>query len=299
MPGNRGACAWLGYPPDARLLILSTDDFGLCHAHNEGTLRAIEDGLATSCSLMMPAPWSGHAIHLLKENPRIPFGVHLTLVSEYVNYRWKPLTPFDRVPSLLDESGYFPLDNRYAELLMHADPAEVEREYRAQIEAVLATGLQPTHLDSHYGTHELRESLFDMTVGLAIEYGMALRVGRKDGVEKLRARGLPAIDHRVTDCGRIDPGRKVSILTKALRALPSGLSEWAMHPAIVTGELEAIMSSPLVEGVSATPEGRRSSLEFMTSERVAAIAEEEGIEFLSYAPLQRLWAAHGRGGVDA
>jgi hypothetical protein len=295
MSGSQGVCELLGYPPDARLLIVNADDFGMCHGQNEGTMRANKGGLATSCSLMVPAPWCGHAVHLLKENPQIPFGLHLTLVSEYVHYRWKPVAPSNTVPSLLDESGHFPTDDRFAQHLMHADLGDVEREFRAQIEAALAAGLKPTHLDSHYHTHELREDFFEMTVELAIEYGVALRVGHRSRAESLLARGLPAPDQGVLDCGRYPPGELGSVLAKALRELPCGLSEWGLHPGVVTDELKAVMAHPLVDGVTGTPEGRRATLNFVTSEEARAIVSEEGIELLSYEPLQRLWAAHRRG----
>jgi len=289
MSGSVGANKILGYPIDARLLIVNADDFGLCHAQNIGTIRSIKEGLVSSCSLMVPVPWSLHAIHLLKENPEIPFGVHLTAVSEYTHYRWRPLIASERVPSLVDESGYFPLDSCLTELLLKADLGELEREFRAQIEAVLSAGLRPTHLDSHYHAHELREDFFDMTVELAIEYGLALRVGTKTFIEKLQGLGYPTNDHPILDSGKIKPEDKASVLAKRLRDLPSGLSEWAIHPGITTAELEAVMAEPNVEGVSGTPEGRQSDFDFITSSEAVAIVEEEGIEILSYKSLQKFW----------
>ena len=83
----------LGYPQDARLLIVNADDFGMCHTQNVGTFRAMREGLVRSCSLMAPAPWGLHGTQLLRENPDVPFGVHLTLVSEFRTYRWGPLLP--------------------------------------------------------------------------------------------------------------------------------------------------------------------------------------------------------------
>ena len=82
-------------------------------------------------------------MQLLTEHPEISFGVHLTLISDFSNYRWGPLTSKHNVPSLLDESGYFYGGDRIPELLARAELGEVEREFRAQIEAVLTTQLTP------------------------------------------------------------------------------------------------------------------------------------------------------------
>ena len=97
----------LGYPADARVLIMNADDFGMCHSINEATIQSVTEGLAGSCTLMGPCPWGLHGLHLLKENPDIRFGVHLTAVSEAPYYRWGAMAPKHEVPSLLDESGYF------------------------------------------------------------------------------------------------------------------------------------------------------------------------------------------------
>ena len=79
----------LGYPADARLLIINADDFGMCHAQNAGTIRSIREGLVDSCSLMTPTPWCLHAVHYLQENPQIPVGVHLALQGGKIDYEGK------------------------------------------------------------------------------------------------------------------------------------------------------------------------------------------------------------------
>src|SRR5262249_40183785 len=139
----------LGYPDDARLLIINADDFGRAHACNAGTLRALMEGVVLSTTVMAPCPWALHAMQLLADHPEISFGVHLTLVSEPSLYRWGPLTSRDQVPSLVDEAGFFYSEERIPELLTQATLAELEVEFRAQIEAVLAAKPTPTHLDWH------------------------------------------------------------------------------------------------------------------------------------------------------
>jgi hypothetical protein len=64
----------LGFAPDARVLILNCDDLGMYEAVNVGIFDAIENGVATSCSLMAPCPGAADAIMLLRERPHVPFG---------------------------------------------------------------------------------------------------------------------------------------------------------------------------------------------------------------------------------
>lgn len=97
----------LGYPVDARLLIINADDFGMCNSVNTAILGTLKGGLVCSTTLMVPCPWALHAMHFLADQPEIPFGVHLTVISEWVDYRWRPVTPREKVPSLIDKAGYF------------------------------------------------------------------------------------------------------------------------------------------------------------------------------------------------
>ena len=270
----------LAYPADARFLFVHADDFGMCHAVNEAIIRSIEEGIVGSCSVMIPCPWALHALAWLQETPDTPFGVHLTSVSEQPAYRWGPTTCRTEVSSLVDEAGYFYPESRIDEFLDQVDVAELEREYRAQIEHVLGFGLHPTHLDSHCGIHIAREEIFEMTLGLARQYGLPLRAYYRPYIEKLRRRGYPANDHELMDSYDLDTVDKAALYARMLRALPIGLSEWAVHPGIGDAELRAAMPSWRV---------RQSDLDFVVSQEARAMLEEEGIILVDYRALQALW----------
>src|SRR5262249_48996705 len=107
----------LGYPPDARLLIINADDFGMCHATNTAIFRTLTEGVVASTTLMVPCAWASHAMCLLAENPTISFGVHLTAIGDGADYRWRPLTGRDKAPSLVDETGHFYSSDRIPEFL--------------------------------------------------------------------------------------------------------------------------------------------------------------------------------------
>jgi predicted glycoside hydrolase/deacetylase ChbG (UPF0249 family) len=271
----------LGYPADARLLFVHADDFGMCHAINEAIVRSLEEGIVGSCSVMIPCPWALHALAWLQEAPDVPFGVHLTSVSEQPAYRWGPMTCRTEVPSLVDEAGYFYSESRIEEFLEQVDVAELEREYRAQIEHVLEVGLRPTHLDSHCGIHIRREEIFEMTLGLAREYGLPIRAYyRPTFIEERRRRGFPTNDDDLMDSYDLDTVDKAARYGGMLRALPAGLSEWAVHPGIGNAELRAAVPSWRV---------RQSDFDFVISREARAILQEEGIILLDYRAVQALW----------
>jgi chitin disaccharide deacetylase len=275
------ANALLGYPDDARLLIVNADDFGMCHANNEATLRAFKDGIVTSTTLMTPCPWAPHAMQLLREHHEMPFGVHLTLISEHLGYRWGPLAPKDRVPSLLDEGGYFYTNDRRSELLAQAKLDEIEQEFRTQIRTVLNARLTPTHLDFHCLGDGGREDIFDLTLELAKEFGLALRVSDRSSAERCRAEGLPVSDHGVLDSYGLGWDDKSAKYVALLRALPTGLNEWAIHPSL--GDAEAQAMEPTSWRV------RKADFDFLISREARDIVNEQGITLLDFRALQRIW----------
>ncbi len=227
----------LGYPADAKLVILSCDDLGSCHAANVGVYEAIRHGVATCTSLMVPAPWARHAASLYQ--PSDDIGVHLTLNAEHEHYRWGPIT---HAPSLLSGEAGFPRD--VDDLWEHADPDEVYRELRAQVERALVWGIDVTHLAPHLTAITLRPEFFDCYLDLAVEFRLPMRVPSTITEEqagfpfrKLAAEaGVLFPDHFDHDW-RAGSRERV---TRALHALPAGVTELHVQPAIDTPEVHAL-----------------------------------------------------------
>jgi predicted glycoside hydrolase/deacetylase ChbG (UPF0249 family) len=158
----------LGYPPDSKLLIIHADDLAVAHSEDAASFDALDKQAVTSASIMIPCPWLNEVAAYVKEHPDADLGLHLTLTSEWKTYRWGPVESKDKVPSLLDPTGYLWPDTPAAMHNLKAD--EAEREVRAQIERAIALGIHPTHLDSHMGVLFSRPDLFAVYVKLAREY---------------------------------------------------------------------------------------------------------------------------------
>ena len=89
-----------------RYLIIHTDDAGMSHSVNQRDDQ--RDG-EWNCLLGEhhgPLPWLPEFAAYARQNPDKDYGIHLTVNSEFKNYRWRPVSPQDKVPSLLDEDGY-------------------------------------------------------------------------------------------------------------------------------------------------------------------------------------------------
>ncbi len=278
---KRQANRLLGYPPNARLLIINADDFGMCHAVNEAIIGTLKKGIVRCTTLMVPCPWALHAMHFLVDHPEIPFGVHLTVISDWVDYRWGPVTPREKVPSLINQAGYFYDFAHMPEFLAQVSLEQLEMEFRRQVEIVLAAGLKPTHLDWHSLRIGDRMDILELMLRLAKEYGLALRVAGRSWIEKVQGQGLPTNDYDFLDSYLLDPATKAARYAELLHELPAGLSEWAVHPGLDDSELLAV-----------EPDGnhiRQTDFDFLTSQQVEDILKEEGIILLDYRVLQDVW----------
>jgi len=137
----------LGYPANARLLMLHADDFGVAHSQNRATMEALEHRWVTSASIMVPCPWFPEVAAWAKQHPEADLGIHLTLNAEWRPYRWRGASPQPKDSGLLDPDGFLPLTSQ--EVVQRAKPKEVETEARAQVDQALAAGIHLTHVDTH------------------------------------------------------------------------------------------------------------------------------------------------------
>jgi predicted glycoside hydrolase/deacetylase ChbG (UPF0249 family) len=229
----------LGFRADAKVVILNCDDLGASHACNAGIYESLRTGLATSATIMVPAPWSREAASRYRGED---VGVHLTLNAEHDRYRWGPIT---RAPSLLDGDGGFP--RTLDDLWDHADLDESRRELRAQIERAILWGFDVSHLDSHLGSLQLRPEFFDIYLDLALEFRLPVRLS---GAETERGVGFPfrklaaeegvVFPDHFADAGGVGSRR---VIEQALHELRPGVTELQLHPALDTPEQRAFDDS--------------------------------------------------------
>ena len=225
----------LGAAPDARILIINAADLGFCHSATTGVYDALRNGLATSASLVVPAPWAREAASRFRGDD---VGVRLTLNAEHDLYRWGPIT---QAPSLLDGDGGFP--RTVTDVWDHADLDEVRRECRAQVERAVLWGFDISHLDAHMDALLLRPEFFDIYLELAVDFGLPLRL--PDGsvepnvgfpIRQLAAEeGVLFADRALTVPAH--DGREV--LLGILGDLAPGVTEVTLHPAVDSAELRA------------------------------------------------------------
>lgn len=266
----------LGFPPDARILIVHADQLGFCHAANVGVYDAIRHGLATSASLMVPCPWARGAAAAYRGDD---VGVRLTVIAEHDRYRWGPIT---HVPSLLDGDGGFP--RTVADLWDHADVEEVRREWRAQVERAIVWGFDVSHLDVHLPTVLLRPEFFDVYLELALEFQLPLRLpGAGDEAPAgFPFRSLAAAEGVVFPddllphiAAETDPD-----LLDHLSDLPPGVTEIRLRPAMDSPELRAMVADS-EHRVHDYHLLRRGSL-------LADVIEGQGLSCIGYRQLRQL-----------
>ena len=281
---DRRSSELLGFAPDARVLIVNCDDFGMHDAINAAVVDSIENGIASSASLMLPCPAAASAMRLLRERPHIPFGIHLALIRDSREDCWGPIAAKADVPSLLDPGTgelYVDTPAQRTALLAEARLTDIERELRAQIDAVVDAGLAPTHLDWHCLADGGRADILDLAMVLAEEYGLAARVWLDEGRRKARDQGKPVVDNAFLDSYAIGLDGRAETCARMLRELPRGLTEWAVHPAHGDEPRQTI-----------EPSGwqiRRSDHAFLTSAQAREILEQESITLIDYRPLQVAW----------
>ena len=277
----------LGYPRDAKLLIVHADDLGMAHSVNAATMKAFETGLVTSGSIMVPCPWLSEIAAYARANPQADLGLHLTLTSEWTSLRWKPVTSSDRVKSLLDKDGYFHLTE--TEAASNADPKEVELEITAQIERARALGIQPTHLDSHMGTLYQNKALFEVFLRVARNQKLPVRVAKTwfsqtDFLPETLTPNDVYIDRILDINPSVAPNDWGKFYSDAISKLEPGVTEVVIHLAYDDAEMRAATVDHPNWGAA----WRQRDLEYFTSDAFRKVVQENHIKLITWRELGKL-----------
>jgi predicted glycoside hydrolase/deacetylase ChbG (UPF0249 family) len=277
----------LGYPANAKLVIVHADDLGMAHSINEATIKAFATGLVNSGSIMIPCSWVPEITAYAKANPQADLGLHLTLTSEWRDYRWRPLLTSGNVSSLLDQNGYLHLTEQQA--AANIKVAEVEIEIRAQVERARKLGIQPTHLDSHMGTLYQSKELFEALLRVARENKLPVRVSkgmhaRLPFLSQLLTPEDIVLDNIVTIDQSVKSEDWAKYYMEALVNLPPGVTEFVIHLAYDDNEMKGIA----VDHPNWGSAWRQRDYDFFTSAAFRKMLQDNQIKLVTWRDLRKV-----------
>jgi predicted glycoside hydrolase/deacetylase ChbG (UPF0249 family) len=276
----------LGHPRDAKLLIIHADDLAVAHSEDAASFAALDQHAASSASIMVPCPWLTEVAAYAKAHPDADLGLHLTLTSEWATDRWGPVTPSDRVPSLLDPSGY--LWPETAPATQHIKADESERELGAQIERAIAMGIHPTHLDSHMGVLFARPDLIAVYIKLAHEYKLPfLATLGPNAPPDLRSQfsEKDAILDSVLIAGpNIAASNWKNFYLDAIRNLKPGVTELIVHLGYDDAELQAVTVNHPDYGAA----WRQRDFDVITSLEFKKALEDNHVTLIRWSDIKKL-----------
>lgn len=273
----------LGYPRDTKLLIIHADDLGLSHAEDSASILAMERGSVSSGSIMVPCPWFAEMLSYAEAHPRADLGLHLTLTSEWRDYKWAPVAGSSQVPSLVNRLGYF--YSSTDSLYQYAKPQEVEIEIRAQIEKALKAGLHPTHLDAHMACLFASPDMLKILVKMGRAYHLPVLLNgpafkqlfNLDISDYTDQREVP-VDQLFMAYPADFAGGMENYYRRVFQSLRPGLSCILLHAAFNGPEMQAITVAHPDYGAA----WRQADFDFFHSSQCQDLLRNEGIRVITW-----------------
>ncbi|MGD8779761.1 MAG: ChbG/HpnK family deacetylase [Ignavibacteria bacterium] len=250
--------------------LIRCDDIGMCHTVNMATEKLIETGIPFSTSVMFVCPWYKEAVEILKANPQISVGIHLTLNSEWKNYKWEPVAGKTKIPSLVDSYGYFyESEEDFANCGYKLD--EVETELRAQIERAINTGLHIAYVDPHMNMAVSTPELRAIVEKLADEYHL--------GISQY-------FDENHQTLWDTAPEKKFSRLLEVVNGLEKDkVNLLVIHLGMETDEMEALVDMNNPDDPYRVGRHRQAELNALCSGAFANAVKKENVKLMTYTEL--------------
>ncbi len=255
-------------------LIVRGDDFGMTQGSLVAFKKGFNEGVLTCGSLLVQAPWFEGAAELCKRNPEWCIGVHLSLIGEWRGYRWRPVLPWDKVSSIVDEDGFL---YTYPEELFGHNPKieEIDAELRAQIDLAEKKGVNVQHIDTHYMGMRDYPGLRDIIKKIGHDYDLPIS-------------GLMG-EKRVRGVYKVPVEQKKDTAVRMLRDLGPGLWLWVCHIGIESPEQDALIHTAPDEIFTEGGVGRHraAELDVVTSLELKSMILKKGIKLINYRELSK------------
>lgn len=277
----------LGYPEGSKLLIIHADDAGVSHSENIATIRGLEEGVVNSASIMVPCPWFPEIAAYAKEHSKTAdFGLHLTVTSEWKDYKWASTSSKNEVESLINPQGYF--YHLVDSVRQHGSAMDVEKEIEAQIQKAIAFGIDITHLDAHMGAVMSTPEFIKAYIEKGREYEVPVLLNRQiPALSEMQDFEFTEKDVFVDSVYQAYPevfnekGME-KFYEEILNNLQPGLSCILIHLAINNEEMMAVTRDHPNWG----SKWRQDDLEFFTGEKARRLLKENGIILVTWREIR-------------
>ncbi|HWW18614.1 MAG TPA: polysaccharide deacetylase family protein [Candidatus Saccharimonadales bacterium] len=277
-PPAKSIAERLGYPSNARLLVIHADDFGMSHSVNRAIEESLEKHWVTSASILVPCPWFPEVARWAKAHPDADLGIHLALTSEWTTLRWGPVSAQSRDSSLLDPDGYLPLTSEY--VATHAKIPDVETETHAQVDKAKAAGIHLTHLDTHMGAIVTTPDLMKAYLGLGQAYNLPLLLDNR--AEPL-APGRVLLSQLVQMNRGTPKAQWFDAYKKMLAPLPPGSYQLIVHLAYNDDEMQGATADHPDWGA----EWRQNDLDLVRSTEFQKFLKDQGFVLVAWRDLAK------------
>jgi predicted glycoside hydrolase/deacetylase ChbG (UPF0249 family) len=284
----------LGFSNTDKVVILHTDDIGMCQASLSAFIDLWENESISSGAIMMPCPWAKPAAEYCCTHPGVDMGVHATITAEWDEYRWSAMSTRNPDSGLMDKDGF--LWQTSQETQANATPEAVAVELQLQVRKALDWGVDVTHVDSHMGTI-IHPKFIQAYVQVAVQAHVPVMLPRDDlsgflhmGMDpdsaaafaaliaQLEEQGLPLVDG-IAMLPLDQPEGQLEIAKKMLSELPAGVTHFLFHPSTDTPELRAIAPD--------WPSRVANYQTFMNPE-LKKFIKDQGIQVIGYRHLREL-----------
>ena len=276
----------LGYEKDAKLLIIHADDLGVSHSENVASIDAIKNGCVNSASIMVPCPWFPEIASYASENQVMDFGLHLTITSEWKNYKWGPSYWSQIMASFRNEQGYF-YDN-VSEVAEKGNPDMLKTELFAQVRKALDAGINVTHLDAHMGAVMATPEFLEAYILAGKEFKVPVLLDRSipslasEKIQTTLTDKDVVVDALITAMPEDFESGMDKFYTKTLNELKPGLNCLLIHTAYDDEEMRAVTIDHPNWGAA----WRQADYDFFTSPACQELLQQNDIRLVTWLEIR-------------
>jgi predicted glycoside hydrolase/deacetylase ChbG (UPF0249 family) len=286
---NKNLAEKLGYPKDAKLLIIHADDVGLSHSEDSATITAFEKGGINSASIMVPCPWFPEIANYARQHPELDWGIHTTFTAEWKNYKWDGVLPASEIPSLIDKDGY--MYTSLPEFAKNAKASDVEKEIKAEIEKCTSAGIKITHIDNHMGSILASPEMIAVYQKLGKEYHLPVLVPMNfirrmapQMAKYVDTTNTVLVDNYVSAYPAIPADNWKQFYDDALQNLKPGLNVLVFHLAYDTDEMKAIT----IEHPDFGAAWRQRDLDYAISDEFKNRLKQNNVHLVTWGEIQKV-----------